>query len=515
MTPLPKEQKKMDTEHIFYLLKKYWIIIFFIGILGIASAFFFNKYTVPLYKSHVSIFTWNHSIANAIKHIKKKQKNINEIQNVQNYNSIISQSISLGGKLINDYKIILASPKIKKTCDKNLIKMGFEPPMKYSFSCTAKRNSCIMKIIVISPNKQLAIAAGNCLITAFKTELQRLLNIQCVQIMYEATIPSSYFYPHKKLNLLIGFLLGLALGSVFVFFFDYLDVTIKNADNLAELNIPLLGTISYCKDIDKLYVKEEINPNNKQANSAIMEAVRMTATKISLIRIDSPPKVIEFTSPLPGSGKSTQILLLAKIFGTKHKRVLVIDCDLRKPQIYKNIKMPNAFGVVNYLADSQCDNPLEYIHQNIFHNVDLMPHGITPADPMEILSSKSFSNMIEKLKNKYDYILLDCPPCGSMADAIETAKTADVVILVIESKKTKIHHLNNAIEQFDNFHDKIIGVILNKVNFKKHNEYYYSYGYYHKTKFTNSKGSPQTNSNYDSLCPIPVVLPIPNEIPTE
>ena len=95
--------------------------------------------------------------------------------------------------------------------------------------------------------------------------------------------------------------------------------------------------------------------------------------------------------------------------------------------------------------------------------------------------------MVKELKKEYDYIFLDSPPCLGMADAIELAKVADAVIMVVEAEKTKIHHLNRTMEQFESLREKVIGAILNKANFKKNNEY--NYGYYYEAESTKSQDS--------------------------
>jgi capsular exopolysaccharide synthesis family protein len=239
-----------------------------------------------------------------------------------------------------------------------------------------------------------------------------------------------------------------------------------------------LGIVPYYADIDELCGCNKHLKTKRQGNS-VLDAVRIISTTISFLKVDNPPKIIAFTSAMPGAGKSTQVLLLSKIIGGEHKRVLVMDCDLRRPRIYKNIKLPNNNGIVNYLKDSHCNDPGKYIHSNAFPNVDLMPHGVIPPNPTELLGSKRFADMIEKLKGEYDCILMDCPPCSGMADAMVLGKSVDAIVMLVDAEKTRINDVVRNMEQFDSLKDKIIGAILNKVNLKKNNRYYYSSGYYY------------------------------------
>jgi capsular exopolysaccharide synthesis family protein len=304
------------------------------------------------------------------------------------------------------------------------------------------------------------------------------MDVKYAQAMYAATSPEYPFSPRIWLNLCLGLLLGGFLGMGIAFILDYLDMTIKNPDYLKKINLLPLGIVPYYADIDKLHGCDPLSNNSRQGNS-VLDAIRIISTTITFLRVDNPPKVIQFTSALPGAGKSTQVLLLAKIMGTDHKRILIVDCDLRKPRIYKNIKLVNNEGLVNYLKNSSCNDPGKYINSNIFPNVDLMAHGIIPPNPTELLNSKRFADMIDKFKNDYDCILLDSPPCSGMADAMVLGKTADAIVMLVDAGKTRIHDVVRNMEQFDTLKDKIIGAILNKVEFKKSGEYYYKYSYYY------------------------------------
>lgn len=269
-------------------------------------------------------------------------------------------------------------------------------------------------------------------------------------------------------------MLGLALAYIL----DYLDMTIKNPDDLKKMGLLPLGCVPYYADINNLY-SPAVKHTSRHGNS-ILDSIRIVNTTISFLQVDNPPKTIEVTSALPSAGKSTLALLLAKLMGEEHKRVLLLDCDLRKPRINKNLQLPHESGLVHYLTDKESSDPKKYIHSKIYPNVDLMTHGVIPPNPTELLGSKRFTDMIEKLKKKYDCILLDSSPCSGMADAMILGKSVDAIVMMVDAGKTRTHDIARNMEQFDTLSDKIIGAVLNKVNFKKNSEYYYSYGYYYQ-----------------------------------
>jgi capsular exopolysaccharide synthesis family protein len=183
-------------------------------------------------------------------------------------------------------------------------------------------------------------------------------------------------------------------------------------------------------------------------------------------------------------------MVLAKVMGNENKKVLIIDCDLRRPRIYKNIKLENYCGLVNYLTDNPQLSLGEYIKKEIFPSVDLMPHGIIPPNPTELLASKKFTDLLAKLRPEYDCILIDSPPCSGMADAMVIGKNADAIILVTESGKTKLQHLSKTLDQLESLRDKIIGAIINKINLKKSGGYYYNYGYYYNSQIDQENTAP-------------------------
>lgn len=487
-----QNKKQFDFGYILYLFGKYWVLILSVTLIGIASAFLFNELCTPLYKSKISLFTWNRDIAAAITNIEKRQENPqgDKVQEVMLYNNIISQSVYLGQRLIADYVNIMKSPYVKKVTDEDLIKQGFTSPLDYEFNCLTKTNSCIMTVEVTSPDRKLAPAAADSLVAALKNEQQRLMNIQYAQAMHSATVPEEPFFPSKKLDLLLGVLIGIFLGGLLAFVLDHLDVTIKTPDDLKTVNLLPLGCVPFYAEIDDLYnPNPESAKNLKRQENSILDAVRIINTTISFLRVDNPPKIIELTSAMPGAGKSTHALLLAKIMGAEAKRVLIIDCDLRRPRIYKNIKIDAKAGLVDYLADNSCTEPGKYINKNVLPGVDLMAHGIIPPNPTELLGSKRFLDMITKLRTEYDCVILDSPPGIGMADTMVIGKSADAIIMIVDAGKTRIHEVVRNMEQFDTLRPKVLGAILNKVNYKKKSGYYYNYnyGYYYYTDYSEEK----------------------------
>ncbi len=479
-----KKEIDFDLKFILSLVVKHWLLIMASATIGLIVAYSYNSLATPLYKSNVSMFTWNTGIDDAIKSIKTsgsgdgKTKN-SKLQQVMMYNSVVSQSLRLGNTLLRDYQRMLNGQQVRRATSEKLLEQGFKHPLTYKIGkCTTKKQSCIMDMEVISPDPKLAEAAANILLVELSKEQERLMKITYTRAIGPASLAISPFFPRKRLNLLIGIVLGALLGGLIAFLIDYLDMNVKTPEDLKQLNLLPLGIIPVMPGIEAICNPVDLTKTSRQDNS-ILDAVRLINTTISYLRVDNPPKVIALSSVFQQAGKTTGCILLAKVIGGSGKRVLIVDCDLRKPQIYKSFSMSAGPGLVDFLADTNNDDPAPFISKKVLPNVDVMTHGVIPPTPTELLGSKRFQDMIEQLKGKYDAILLDCPPSSGMADAMILAQSFDAMILVIESDKTRIHNLHLILEQLDSIRDKIIGGILNKVNYKKHGSYYYNSSYYY------------------------------------
>lgn len=230
-----------------------------------------------------------------------------------------------------------------------------------------------------------------------------------------------------------------------------------------------------------------INTNPK---SAFSEAIKTVRTNLHFSSVNKEVKVILVTSPEPGDGKSFISANLAGAYAQENKRVLIIDCDLRKgrqAEIFKIRKMPTT-GYTNLILNynDTLDEILEpdkfsymelsdYIEKTAIKRVDLIPNGPTPPNPIELLSSAKNRKIISLLKNKYDIIILDCPPALGLSDTLIMTRFSDVNIVTISSRKTKVELLNEVKKNFEKANAKITGVVINKAKIK-HNSYYGYYG---------------------------------------
>ena len=227
---------------------------------------------------------------------------------------------------------------------------------------------------------------------------------------------------------------------------------------------------------------------NKNPKSMFAESIRGVHTNIQFAAIDKDVKVILGTSPEAGDGKSFINSNLAVAYSQLGKKVLIIDADLRKGRLHDIFEVPNVAsgGYTNLILNFEKDNfhLNDYIHKTDIENVDLIPSGPVPPNPVELLSSENNARLMRRLRNSYDLIILDCPPVIGLSDALILTKLSDINIVTVSAKKTKMENLERTKKLFEQANSHIDGVILNRTVTK--GNHYYSY-YYNNEYYSSEK----------------------------
>ena len=459
---------------ILVLLRKYWLLVLLTTMVGLGIALTYNQCVTPIYTSSISLLIWNRDI-DKIGNAKVNLGNENspQVNEVISYNTLVSQSLLVAQRLVPAFKKLINSPVVRKTVQEELYKQNFKKPLNYRFTCNIKMNSCIMDVIVMSPEPKLATAAANALTKSFAVEQERLMHVKYIQAITPASIPGGPSWPKTKTIMLLGLVGGFLLGCGIAFCFEMLDVTIKTSGDIKEFDLLPLGVIPMVPEIDTLYHTKKFEQHGHL--HAIGDAIRVINTTIDFLRVNNPLKIIAVTSALPNSGKTTISILLARVMGAAQKRVLIIDCDLRKPQMFKKLSLTVDNGLVKLLISPQGADHKDFIIKEAFPGVDVMPNSLIPPNPTELLGSRQFREMLEQVKNEYDCVLLDCPPGLNMADAMVTGNVVDGIVLLLEAGQTKIKDLEHLLEQFGTLRSKIIGAILNKATATNSKYSYYHY----------------------------------------
>ena len=207
--------------------------------------------------------------------------------------------------------------------------------------------------------------------------------------------------------------------------------------------------------------------------SVISEQYRAIRTNIEYSNVDQNTKTILVTSSDKNEGKTTTVSNLAVSFANLNKKVLLIDCDLRNASIHKMFKINNIYGLTDILAKDRAVD--KCIQETELENLYVLTAGATPPNPAEILSSEKMKNLIEDLKNIYDYIFIDTPPIGLVTDAGVLSSFIDGVVLVVKSESIEKKYLEETKKKLDAVDARILGAILNSYKSEQKDYNYYSY----------------------------------------
>jgi capsular exopolysaccharide synthesis family protein len=303
------------------------------------------------------------------------------------------------------------------------------------------------------------------------------------RIMDAAILPRLPVRPNKRLGVTIAFVLSLLAGIGLAFLLDFLDKSFRSQDEVEQkLGLPLLGLVPLVTQKQKRGVKEDVSKMFlEEPRGNFAESVRTIRTGIMLSALDDPRMSILVTSSVPGEGKSSLCMSLAYALAQLNSRVLVVEADLRRPNLAKrcglSAKMPGLSNLVAQTATLE-----ECIHHYQAGNVDLMPAGIIPPNPLELLSSHRFAEAMAGLESEYDAIILDAPPMQPVSDALALSRLVRSVIYVIQAEKTPVHLARSGIDRLRKVRAPLTGVVLSQLNMEKsrrgYSSYYYSDYYY-------------------------------------
>ncbi|HRH95641.1 MAG TPA: polysaccharide biosynthesis tyrosine autokinase [Prosthecobacter sp.] len=286
--------------------------------------------------------------------------------------------------------------------------------------------------------------------------------------------------PNVPLHLALGGVLGLMFGLGLAFFFEYMDTTVKNLDDVERyLGVPVLAVVP--KNVGVLHRSSGFNPD--------AEAYRILRTNIEFNRKSPDANCLSVVSGGAGEGKSTTMVNLAYVCAQGGYNVLLIDADLRRPSLHNHFDVSHATGLTNYLTT---DIRLEdVVLRTQVENLFFLPSGLLPADSAGLLNSQRMVDLIADVKSRFDLVLIDSPPILGVSDASVLANEADMTMIVVQHRKLPRHMLMRVKQSVENVGGKVVGVVLNNVDLRSDAQYQYYTSYYTYYSPTNSPNGTQ------------------------
>ena len=277
--------------------------------------------------------------------------------------------------------------------------------------------------------------------------------------------------PNVTLNLGLGVVGGLGLGLAFAFFVAFIDDRVKSSFDIeGVVGLPLIGIIPQIKRMDQPD-KAQIVVNN--ADRQVSEAFLTLHSSLRLKDESKNAKCILITSTIPGEGKSFTTTNLALTFAAHGEKVIVVDCDLRKPNIHKSFRVENLKGVIDVCAGTVTLD--DAIMRSVQSNLDILPAGGRAKNPTQILNSKSFELMLSDLRKRYDRVFIDTPPLAAVSDALIILPLVDGSIFTIFFNKVRRKAAQFSAKKLLEANVPNFGAVLNGLNLAVSGYYYAQY----------------------------------------
>lgn len=291
------------------------------------------------------------------------------------------------------------------------------------------------------------------------------------RIMDPAIVPATPVKPQKARIISIALVLGLMLGVMLAFLLEYLDNTLRSTDDVStKLEAPLLGILPWVRANHKKYQLQRAILDN--INPPFSEAVRTLRTGVLMSALDNPHKVVLVTSSVPEEGKTSVATNLAFAL-SQVKRTCLIDADMRRPQVSRILGgEAGRPGLSNLVAGTDTASNCVHQHES---GLFFIPSGPIPPNPLELLSSRRFADVLAKLEESFDVILIDSPPVQLVSDAVVLSGVANALIFVVRADATPHQVAKGALELLKKGRAQLLGVVLNQLDVEK-SEKYYGYG---------------------------------------
>jgi polysaccharide biosynthesis transport protein len=304
-----------------------------------------------------------------------------------------------------------------------------------------------------------------------------------IQVLDIAETPIKQHRPNIPLNMAIGVFLGLFGGIGLVFLKEHMDDTVKTPEDIEKhVALPSLGMVPNFAAVGEKFGGYLITDNN--VRGVLYESYRSIGAYIKFSSAGKPPRVMVVTSARPGEGKTTLSVNTAIALSRSGGRGVIVDADMRKPQIHKIFGADNSKGLSAYLTGHIELSHSGLIQHSKVENLDIVTAGIIPPNPSDLLSSERMQDLLRVLANSYSFVIIDSPPVLGLSDSVTISTMTDGVIMVLRSGATTKAESAQARKLLQGVNAKILGVVLNDISradlkygaYNYYSSYYYEYG---------------------------------------
>jgi receptor protein-tyrosine kinase len=440
------------------LLRSRWLLILVTVIVAILGAVAVNLLTTPLYESSTRLFV---STASG--------KSLSDIYQGNRF----SQE-----RVISYTELLMGETLAQRTIDKLGLDMTAKE-LQSQITASAKADTVLIDVAVRDQSPVRARDIADTLSDEFVVMVRELETPADgttpdarVIVEQRASLPTEPVTPQKTRNLLIALALGLLAGVGIAFVRDRLDNTVKDRQALEQItDVGLVGSIPLDKERRK-----EAAIAFESDHSPIAEAFRKLRTNLQFLAVDNPPRAIVVTSSMPNEGKSTTAINIALALAEAEHNVVLVEGDLRRPQLGSYLDLIGTVGFSNVLTGSA--SLQEVLQKTRYKGLTALTSGVIPPNPSELLGSLAAKKVLSELRAHFDYVIIDSPPMLAVTDAAILATGVDGVLIIARFAETKREQLTHAVGSLRDVGAPLLGAVFTMTPSRGSASYNYRYSYY-------------------------------------
>ena len=453
----------MDLRDLLSVLRARWIVIVAATLIGGLLALGMSLLTPPSYQAKVQFYV---TVAGGDSAAAAYQGSLGAQQRVQSYAALV-KSTDITQQVVDAAGADLTPTQVAGET-----------------TATADAKTVLLNVAVSNSDPQRALQLAQGFGEVLPEAINRLETpdgggpaLAKLTVVNPPALPTSPIAPKTEQNVAIGLVLGLLAGIGIALLINAFDRRVKSAEQLESIaDKPVVGSIPFRKAEDKENDAEHIVPF-REGHSPAAESFRRLRTNLQFLNVDNPPRVFVLTSSVATEGKSETAINLSLALAESGNRVLLIEADLRRPLVVSYMSMPDKVGLTNILSGQA--KFADVVQETRHDGVDLLACGPLPPNPSELLASDMARRLINELRSKYDYVIIDSPPLLPVTDGALLARITDGALLVVRSYRTTADQVAQAVDNLAKADATLLGIVTvaNKPAKKGSAGYYDSYYY--------------------------------------
>ncbi|MEW1938004.1 polysaccharide biosynthesis tyrosine autokinase [Dietzia maris] len=461
----------MDLRDLLSVLRARWIVIVGMALIGGLVALGISLLMPPTYQAKTQLYV---TVSGGDSASAAYQGSLGAQQRVQSYAALVNSS-QVAQQVVDTAGIELTAGEVASKAN-----------------ATADAKTVLLNLAVTDVDPQRALEIARAYGEVLPAAIEKLETpggggpaLAKLTVVNPPVLPTEQVSPKVGQNVLIGLAIGLALGAGLAILIHALDRRVKSKKQLeAVTGKPVVGAIPFRRSEDLDSGSDHIIAF-REGHSLAAEAFRRLRTNLQFLNVDNPPKVIVLTSSVAMEGKSETAVNLSLALAEAGSKVLLIEADLRRPRVVNYMSMPDSVGFTNILSGQATFE--DVVQETRHEGVDLLGCGPLPPNPSELLASDMVVRLVGRLRELYDYVIIDSPPLLPVTDGALLARIADGALLVVRLNRTTNDQVASAVDSIEKADAELLGVITvdNKMEKIRGSDYYSTYYY-------SSKASPSS-----------------------